>query len=50
MNDFEAIGYSVLSMKMDEFHQIQIAKNNKSDKCVVVGAGTGIGVVMVTDY
>lgn len=48
LNDFEAVGYSAPSMKLEEFHSIHKAKrNNLNDKYLIVGQGTGMGVSFI---
>ncbi len=49
INDFEAIGYGIekLSYKKDIF-TIQKGKKDKDTICAVVGAGTGLGVCLVS--
>lgn len=37
-------------MNIDENHLIQKVSVDQKDKCVIIGAGTGLGIVMVKDF
>ena len=45
INDFQAIGYAINIIKKDELFEIKPnkTKNNKSEKKIIIGAGTGLG-------
>jgi glucokinase len=50
MNDFESVGYYAFTMDFDNFHTIYQAKDKVDDKTVIMGIGTGIGVVFINDH
>ena len=50
MNDFEAVGYYAFSVDFDNFHTIYQSKEKVPDNTVIIGLGTGVGVVFINDH
>ena len=49
INDFEAIGYSIESLdRKKDIYTLQKGNNDNDSLCSVVGAGTGLGVCLVS--
>lgn len=48
LNDFASVGYSAGTMDFGSMFQLQAAKAPSAENYVVMGAGTGLGVVYVT--
>ncbi|MGW8228468.1 MAG: glucokinase [Gammaproteobacteria bacterium] len=48
INDFEAIGYGLASLEPSDFHQLQMGLPDAIGTRALIGAGTGLGVAIVT--
>lgn len=48
INDFEAIGYALAILQPDDFHELQAGSPNSVGTRALIGAGTGLGVAIVT--
>ena len=44
INDFQAVGYGIDTLQNEDLHILQAGKLRKRAPCIVVGAGTGLGV------
>ena len=48
LNDFEAVGYSASTMDFDNMYRLQDSPTPNPENYVIIGAGTGLGIVFVT--
>lgn len=48
INDFEAIGYGLANLEPSDFHQLQTGLPDATGSRALIGAGTGLGVAIVT--
>lgn len=48
INDFEAIGYGLANLEPSDFHQLQVGLPEATGTRALIGAGTGLGVAIVT--
>jgi glucokinase len=48
INDFEAVGYGVANLEPSDFHQLQTGLPDATGTRALIGAGTGLGVAIVT--
>lgn len=47
LNDFEAMGYGILTLQADALHTLQTGKPDETRMKAIIGAGTGLGVALV---
>ena len=48
INDFEAVGYGLANLEPSDFHQLQTGLPDAAGTRALIGAGTGLGVAIVT--
>lgn len=48
INDFESIGYGLARLEPSDFHQLQTGLPDATGTRALIGAGTGLGVAIVT--
>ena len=48
INDFESVGYGLANLEPSDFHQLQTGLPDSTGTRALIGAGTGLGVAIVT--
>ncbi len=48
INDFESVGYGLANLEPSDFHQLQTGLPDATGTRALIGAGTGLGVAIVT--